>query len=47
MGVPVAPGPALANVNVTVWPEPIADSVLPSASVTVMVNEAVVPRPIP
>ena len=48
VGVPDAPEPALANVNVTVWPEPMADSVFPSASVTVMVvNEAVVPRPKP
>ena len=47
VGVPDAPGPALAKVNVTVWPEPMADSALPSASVTVTVNDAVVPRPKP
>ena len=47
VGVPDAPGPAFVNVNVTVWPEPMADSVFPSASVTVAVNEAVVPRPKP
>ena len=47
VGVPDAPGPALLNVNVTVWPEPMADSVLPSASVTDAVNVAVVPRPKP
>lgn len=29
VGVPDAPEPALANVNVNVWPEPMADSVLP------------------
>ena len=47
MGVPDAPVPALAKVNVTVWPVPIADSTLPSASVTDTVNVAVVPRPKP
>ena len=29
VGLPDAPGPAFVNVNVTVWPEPMADSVLP------------------
>jgi hypothetical protein len=49
VGVPDASEPALAKVSVTVWPEPMADSVLPSASasVTVTVNVAVVPRPKP
>jgi hypothetical protein len=47
VGVPDAPVPALARVNVTVWPEPMVDSVLPSTSVTVTANEAVVPRPKP
>jgi hypothetical protein len=47
VGVPDAPVPALAKVNVTVWPEPMEDLVLPSASVTEAVNVAVVPRPNP
>ena len=47
VGVPDAPGPALVNVNVTVWPDPMVDSTLPSASVTDTVKEAVVPRPKP
>ena len=47
VGIPEAPDPALVNVNVTVWPDPIADSTLPSASVTETVNVAVVPRPKP
>ena len=47
VGVPDAPEPALAKVNVTVWPEPMPDSTLPSASVTDTVNVAVVSRPKP